>query len=123
MILRLYGTGRVITPGMPEWEELVKHFDLLPGARQIMYVHVHGVKTSCGYSVPFFSYTGERNALNQWAAKQGEEALEVYRAEKNRTGWINDYIGQKSVKRRFSPCVTGSSPGGDGSCAVVIRLP
>jgi len=83
MILRLYGTGRVIIPGMSEWEELMKHFDPLPGARQIIYVNIHAVKTSCGFGVPFFSYAGERNTLQQWAINKGEQGLEAYHKEKN----------------------------------------
>lgn len=83
MILRLYGEGRVVLPGTSQWEEISKHFKLLPGARQIIYVNVHEVKTSCGYSVPFFSYSGERNTLQQWADKKGEEGLVEYRQEKN----------------------------------------
>jgi hypothetical protein len=83
MILRLYGEGRVVLPDTSQWEEISKHFELLPGARQIIYVNVHEVKISCGYSVPFFSYSGERNTLQQWADKKGEEGLVEYRREKN----------------------------------------
>jgi hypothetical protein len=82
-IMRLYGTGRVILPSMPEWEELIGHFDLLPGARQIIYATVDSVKTSCGYSVPFMSYSGERETLQKWAIQKGEEGLADYREEKN----------------------------------------
>jgi len=98
-ILRLYGTGRVILPSMEEWEELVKHFDLLPGARQIITIQVHAVKTSCGYSVPFFSYSGERDTLKKWAAQKGEEGLEAYREEKNTTSMdgITTTIGQQLI--------------------------
>jgi hypothetical protein len=84
-ILRLYGTGRVILPDMSEWDDLVQHFDLLPGARQIIVIHVHEVKTSCGYSVPFFSYTGERDTLQKWAVQKGEQGLIDYRLQKNST--------------------------------------
>ncbi|MFE5321232.1 pyridoxamine 5'-phosphate oxidase family protein [Paenibacillus sp. NPDC056579] len=83
MILRLYGTGRVILPEMPEWDELAGHFDLLAGARQIIYSNIHAVKTSCGYSVPFFDYSGERETLQKWAAHKGEQGLQAYRQEKN----------------------------------------
>lgn len=83
MILRLYGTGRVIMPGMSEWDELIGHFELLPGARQIIYANIHAVKTSCGFGVPFFSYSGERDTLQQWARKKGEQGLVAYRQEKN----------------------------------------
>lgn len=83
MILRLYGRGRVILPDSPDWDKFIKHFDLLPGARQIIYANIHAVKTSCGYSVPFFSYSGERDNLQQWAIKKGEQGLKAYHREKN----------------------------------------
>lgn len=73
----------MILPGMSEWNELIKHFDLLPGARQIIYVKIHAVKTSCGFSMPFFSYSGERDTLQQWAFKKGEQGLTAYRQENN----------------------------------------
>jgi hypothetical protein len=84
-ILRLYGSGRVILPDMPEWDELAQRFELLPGARQIIFIDVHEVKTSCGYSVPFFSYTGERDTLQKWAVQKGEQGLIDYRQQKNST--------------------------------------
>lgn len=83
MILRLYGDGTVIVPGTPEWTELIPHFDMLPGARQIIVSHIEQVKTSCGFSVPFYSYEGERDTLMKWAEKQGEEGLNQYRMKKN----------------------------------------
>jgi hypothetical protein len=85
MILRLYGTGHVIIPGMSEWDELAKNFDLLPGARQIIFAKINEVKTSCGYSVPFFSYSGDRDTLQKWAINKGEQGLIAYRQEKNYT--------------------------------------
>jgi hypothetical protein len=83
MILRLYGKGKVVLPGTPEWNDLIKHFDILPGARQIIYAKIETVKTSCGFSVPFYSYTGERDTLQQWSSNKGEQDLEIYRKEKN----------------------------------------
>jgi len=83
MILRLYGKGRVVLPGSEEWEELAPRFELLPGARQIITAELHAVKTSCGFSVPFFSYEGERDTLQKWAAAKGEEGLQQYRRDKN----------------------------------------
>jgi hypothetical protein len=97
MILRLYGEGRVILPGTPEWEELAPHFTLLPGARQMIVVNIHAVKTSCGYSVPFYAYEGERKTLQQWAMNKGEQGLNDYRQEKNTVsmdGMVTT-IGQK----------------------------
>lgn len=54
MILRLYGKGSVILPDTPEWDDIVDHFELQHGARQIIYAKIDTVKTSCGYSIPFY---------------------------------------------------------------------
>lgn len=85
MILRLYGKGRTLLPNTPEWEALEGRFDLLPGARQMIHAHIHAVKTSCGFSVPFFDYTGERETLKKWAEQKGEQGLDAYRQQKNAT--------------------------------------
>ncbi|WP_026695389.1 pyridoxamine 5'-phosphate oxidase family protein [Peribacillus kribbensis] len=83
MILRLYGRGQVVLPGTIEWDEMITHFDLLPGARQIIYAKIDIVKTSCGFSIPFYSYSGERDTLLQWADKKSDQELEDYRKKKN----------------------------------------
>ncbi|MFC5450801.1 pyridoxamine 5'-phosphate oxidase family protein [Paenibacillus aestuarii] len=97
MILRLYGKGRVVLPGTPEWETLAPQFTMLPGARQIIAIQVEVVKTSCGFSVPYFSYEGERPTLQQWAVQKGEEGLVAYRQEKNTLSMdgLVTTIGQK----------------------------
>jgi hypothetical protein len=79
MILRLYGTGRVVLPDTPEWEALVPHFAMLPGARQIMMADLHAVKTSCGFSIPFYDYTGERDTLKKWAVQRGDGLVDYHR--------------------------------------------
>lgn len=83
MILRLYGTGSVVLPDSPQWEELSHHFELLPGARQIIYAKVHKVKTSCGFSVPLYQYSGERDTLKQWTEQKSPQQLKEYQREKN----------------------------------------
>jgi len=83
LILRLYGTGRVVLPDMPEWNRLAEHFEQLPGMRQIIAAQLRMVQTSCGYGVPFFSYEGERDTLKKWAVAKGEQGLIDYRREKN----------------------------------------
>ncbi|HEX2622484.1 MAG TPA: pyridoxamine 5'-phosphate oxidase family protein, partial [Phototrophicaceae bacterium] len=55
-ILRLYGTGRTVLLGTPEWDELIDLFTPMPGMRQIIVIDVTRVQTSCGYAVPFFNY-------------------------------------------------------------------
>ncbi|UTF58946.1 pyridoxamine 5'-phosphate oxidase family protein [Gilvimarinus sp. DA14] len=84
MILRLYGSARVIHPDDADWATLYAHFNPLPGARQIFDVAVDLVQTSCGMAVPFFDYRGEREQLNQWAENKGEEGIKEYWQQKNR---------------------------------------
>jgi hypothetical protein len=83
VILRLYGTATVVHQGDAEWRELSSLFHPLPGARQIFDVTLDLVQTSCGMAVPYLSYVGDRELLNEWAAKKGEEGVRQYWEEKN----------------------------------------
>ena len=84
LILRLYGEGHTVLPQEAEWQELRPLFGpFIPGERQITVVSVSSVQTSCGFSVPFFSYIGDRTQLTEWAEKKGEAGLAEYRSEKN----------------------------------------
>lgn len=85
MILRLYGKARAIHRNDAEWNEWFSLFDPLPGARQIFDLYVDLVQTSCGMGVPLFDFVGEREQLNKWALKKGEEGLKAYWKEKNQT--------------------------------------
>lgn len=84
-ILRLFGRGEVVALASEEGQQLVSHFNMLPGARQFIVMHIESVSTSCGFSIPHFEYTGERELLTNWAAKKGEESLKEYRTQKNLT--------------------------------------
>ncbi len=85
-ILRLYGKGRTVLPGQPEWEALAQHFTLrdFVGARQIIVAEITRVQTSCGYGVPLYEYQGERDQLPRWAEKKGRAGLQDYMQENNR---------------------------------------
>ena len=83
-ILRLYGRGRVVRPGAPEWDALRACFPDYPGARQIIQAAIHRVQSSCGFGVPLLEYTGQRDTLPRWAEAKGEAGLAAYRTEKNR---------------------------------------
>jgi len=86
MILRLYGRGRVIRRGCPEYESLLKVYfggcETL-GARQMIQLTIDQVQTSCGYNVPLFEYAGDRETLLRWAEAKGTEGLKRYWSEKN----------------------------------------
>lgn len=101
LILRLYGTGKAILPDSDEWNDVAAHFDLYPGYRQIIVSEISIVKTSCGFSVPFYSYEGERDTLLKWATSKGEEKLVQYRMEKNAAsmdGFLTP-IGEDFIKK------------------------
>jgi hypothetical protein len=84
LILRLYGTARVVHRHDGEWPALAAHFPDLPGARQIFEVALDLVQTSCGAGVPRYDYIGDRTTLSEWAAKKGEDGLRQYWHDKNR---------------------------------------
>lgn len=69
LILRLYGSAKVIYRNDPERQGLFPLFQALPGARHIFDVRIDLVQTSCGMAVPYLSYAGERRALSEWAKK------------------------------------------------------
>ncbi|SLN49227.1 Pyridoxamine 5'-phosphate oxidase [Roseovarius albus] len=83
MILRTYGTARMIRPEDAEWAELATHFPPQLGMRQIYDLHIDMVQTSCGYAVPFFDHAGDRDTLKHWAEDKGEDDFRTYWSERN----------------------------------------
>lgn len=100
LILRLYGTARVIHQNDQEWTELYSHFTPLPGARQIFDLRVELVQTSCGFGVPYLSYNEERPLLADWATKKGVEGVRNYWQEKNQVSIDNipTHIIEKNIQ-------------------------
>ncbi len=92
-ILRLYGTGQVVLPGEPSWDELAAHFPRVAGGtaaspapgseRSIIVVDVQRIADSCGYAVPRMEVIEERDVLDRHNAKKSAPELAAYRAEKN----------------------------------------
>jgi hypothetical protein len=84
LILRAYGSARVIHRGDPDWPALADQLPDQPGARQIVDVTVDLVQSSCGFAVPFMDFREERPVLRAWAAGKGPEGLRSYWDERNR---------------------------------------
>lgn len=82
-ILRLYGKGRTVLPGTADWDQYAVHFDQYPNTRQIIVADIDLVGTSCGYGVPLYEHTGERQIMFEWAEKKGAAGLSEYIQEKN----------------------------------------
>ena len=85
VILRLYGRGETHLRGGPRYHALVRHFEEMPGARQIVALDVDLVQSSCGMAVPLFDYKAERKNLVRHWTRQGVEGLRKYWGKKNAT--------------------------------------
>lgn len=83
LILRLYGKGNAIHPRDKQWDEVISQFPKTPGARQVFDITIESLQTSCGMSIPYFDYVGEREELTDWAVKKGETGIAEYWSEKN----------------------------------------
>ncbi len=77
-ILRLYGKGHAVLPGTAAWEKLAPSFTIYPSTRQIIVADINLVQTSCGFGVPMYNYTGERNIHFDWAQTKGPDGLQEY---------------------------------------------
>ncbi|KAI1427198.1 pyridoxamine phosphate oxidase family protein [Xylaria sp. FL1777] len=73
-ILRLWGKGKVLEYGSPEFDEIVarENITTMPGTRSVIVVDIHQVGTSCGYQVPFFSFVDYRRVLEKHFLKKAE---------------------------------------------------
>ena len=87
-ILRLYGKGRVLPRGGADYARILTSAfagDEPPGARQMIALDVESVQTSCGYSVPVYTFKDDRRTLKDWASRKGPGGIEAYWHEKNVT--------------------------------------
>ena len=82
-ILRLYGKGYTVLPGSADWDDYASHFKLYPSTRQIIVANIDLVQTSCGFGVPLYNYSGERDIHFEWAEKKGADGLHEYVQENN----------------------------------------
>ena len=95
LILRLYGTARAVYPDDADWQEISSPFEILPGTRQIFSLAVEMAQTSCGMSIPYYEYQGQRDQLNKWADAKGESGLRDYWREKNTVSIDGKPTGQQ----------------------------
>jgi predicted pyridoxine 5'-phosphate oxidase superfamily flavin-nucleotide-binding protein len=84
-VVRLHGTGRVVSrydDAFPAW---AAHFPDRPTARAVIVVDVERVSDSCGYALPVMTLDDERDLLSPNMARRGPEGVVDYRRAKNRT--------------------------------------
>ena len=117
-IIRLWGHGRVLENGSPEFDKFVadrnqevkdgkensRGIEVIPGTRSIIIVDIEQVGSSCGFSVPYYEFKGHRDILNNHFDKKmqkfGEtgdvkDGMDTYWAYKN--AWSMD--GLPGMKR------------------------
>ncbi|MEX1018758.1 MAG: pyridoxamine 5'-phosphate oxidase family protein [Litorilinea sp.] len=82
-IVRLHGTGRIVTQADAEFDALRARFPQIPGQRAIVIIDVSRVSTSCGFGVPEFSYVGERTQMLDFAQVKGPNGLADYQKKNN----------------------------------------
>ena len=85
LILRVYGTARVLYPRDAQWKELSSMFPNYAGARNIFDLDIELVTTSCGTGVPEMSYVRNRGEteLVPWYEELGEQGVDAFWRKKN----------------------------------------
>lgn len=70
--------GKVFERGSPEFHALLPEGDerILNGTRAIIWVDIHKVGTSCGYSVPLYAYQSDRLVLDKYFEKHEESEVD-----------------------------------------------
>ena len=86
MILRVYGTARVLHPRDDGWTDAIADLPVLAGSRQVFELDVELVTTSCGSGVPVMSVDSIR----------ADEELEPFYAEMS-DDELTDYWGRKNT--------------------------
>jgi hypothetical protein len=82
-IVRLHGTGTVVTKTSDEWTRWAERFPPFLSMRSIIVIEVTRVSDSCGFGVPRMDFSSDRDTMTRWAEAKGTAALPVYRRAKN----------------------------------------
>jgi predicted pyridoxine 5'-phosphate oxidase superfamily flavin-nucleotide-binding protein len=84
-VVRLHGSGRVVTVYDDEYASWAARFPANPAARAVVVVDVARVSSSCGYALPLLTPESERDLLTPNMQRRGTEGILAYRRTKNRT--------------------------------------
>ncbi|MGB0865229.1 MAG: pyridoxamine 5'-phosphate oxidase family protein [Granulosicoccaceae bacterium] len=85
LILRVYGTAKVLHPRDNEWPEALQQFPKMAGSRQIFDLTIELVQTSCGTGVPVMQLSRTRadEELLPFYEEMGEKGVKDYWSRKN----------------------------------------
>jgi len=76
-ICRMFGKGTVYEFDTPQYNALISPDKRQPGSRAVIMVDIYQVSTSCGYSIPFYSFEGYRLKLHAWAVQRQNADIEA----------------------------------------------
>lgn len=82
-IVRLYGQGSVCAFHDEGFAEKLAWFPEFDRARAIITVNLSRVSDSCGYSIPFYEFQGERDQLKRSHEFKNLEDWKEYRYDRN----------------------------------------
>lgn len=83
-IFRFYGRGEVVTPLDEGFADLAAMFDVQGvGTRAIIRMHVERIQDSCGYGVPNYAFSGQRDSSQNWLKTHDAETVREYQVNKN----------------------------------------
>jgi len=82
-ILRLHGKGEALEHGDPAFEELRPLFPVIRGTRAIIKLHVERIADSCGWGVPRYEFTGNRDTYFKYAESLSDDELVKAQIEDN----------------------------------------
>ncbi|CAJ1945252.1 unnamed protein product [Cylindrotheca closterium] len=85
-LMRLHGKARILLKEEADAELLSKFPSSLtshPGFRAIYVMDVDRISSSCGYSMPIFSFDRYRTKLDDWTKNKGSEGMAEYGLTKN----------------------------------------
>lgn len=83
-IVRLHGTGEVVTQEHPDFAQLAEVFPARLGLRSYIRITATRISDSCGYAVPLYEFKEDRDVLDKYSENKGEEGLKKYRELKNK---------------------------------------
>ncbi|PHS39460.1 MAG: pyridoxamine 5'-phosphate oxidase [Robiginitomaculum sp.] len=82
-ILRIYGRGEAVSFDDPGFDDLCKLFPPEPRVRSVIKINITRIMDSCGWGVPFYEFSGERDQLRRAHLNRGSEDFKAHRYDRN----------------------------------------
>ncbi|KAF9531429.1 hypothetical protein CPB83DRAFT_786776, partial [Crepidotus variabilis] len=76
-IIRFWGKGEVHEFDTPGYNALIPLAKRQPGSRSVIMLHITKVSTSCGFSIPFYTFRSHRMKLHKMAAFKESKDIEA----------------------------------------------